>query len=99
MSQDKHEQDFVGPILGVGEVAEAAEEAVYIDNPDREIRIVKNSGYVRIEARGMCKITVETMADILGREFRLGELERSMPGFAGFVRTGDDEIIFMSSSK
>jgi len=96
---DQHELDFVGPIIGVGEIAEAAEEAVYIDNPDTEIRITRNSGYIRVEARGRCKFTVETMSDVLGREFRLGELERSMPGFSGFVRTGDDEITFVSSSK
>lgn len=38
---DHHNADFVGPIIGLGEIADAAAEAVYIDNPGREVRIEK----------------------------------------------------------
>ncbi|MCE4547306.1 MULTISPECIES: MmoB/DmpM family protein [unclassified Caballeronia] len=96
---DHHNADFVGPIIGLGEIADAAAEAVYIDNPGREVRIEKNSGYVRVEARGECTLTVQTMSEVLGRDFRLGDLERSMPGFAGFIRTSDDAISFLAHSR
>jgi len=93
------QDDFVGPIIGLGEIADAAMEAVYIDNPGREIRIEQNAGYVRVQAKGECKLTVETMSQVLGRDFRLGDLECSMPGFAGFIRTSDDAIRFLASTK
>jgi hypothetical protein len=94
---ESHHADFVGPIIGLGEIADAAMEAVYLDNPGREVRIEKNSGYVRVEVRGECCLTVETMSEILGRDFRLGDLERSMPGFSGFIRTSDEGIRFIAS--
>lgn len=93
------QDDFVGPIIGLGEIADAAMEAVYIDNPGREIKIEQNSGYVRVQVKGECLLTVDTMSDVLGREFRLGDLEGSMPGFAGFIRTSDDAIRFIASNK
>lgn len=100
MSENQsHHGDFVGPIIGLGEIADAAMEAVYLDNPGREVRIEQNAGYVRVEARGECRLTVETMSAVLGRDFRLGDLERSMPGFSGFIRTSEDAICFLATTK
>jgi len=96
---DVNQEDFVGPIIGLGEIADAAMEAVYIDNPGREIQIERNSGYVRVQVKGECLLKVDTMTEILGREFRMGDLESSMPGFAGFIRTSDDSIRFIASNK
>lgn len=96
---ESDKDEFVGPIIGLGEIADAAMEAVYIDNPDREIRIEQNAGYVRVQVRGECRLTIDTMSEMLGWEFRLGDLERSMPGFAGFIRTSDDAIRFIASNK
>ncbi len=98
MSESDNDE-FVGPIIGLGEIADAAMEAVYIDNPDREVRIEQNSGYVRVQVRGECRLTVETMSEMLGWQFHLGDLERSMPGFAGFIRTSDEAIRFIASNK
>jgi len=94
---ESHNADFVGPIIGVGEIADAAMEAVYLDNPGREVRIEKNAGYVRVEARGECHLTIATMTLLLGRDFRLGDLEQSMPGFSGFIRTSDEAVRFLAS--
>jgi len=93
------QDDFVGPIISPGEIADAAMEAVYIDNPGREIQIEQNAGYVRIHAKGECLLTIETMSEMLGRDFQLGDLEGSMPGFAGFIRTTDEAIRFIASNK
>lgn len=97
--EDKSANDFVGPIVSRGELSDAVQEAVAIDNPEREKRTEETSSYVRIEVRGECVITFATMTEVLGRKFTFGELERSMPGFAGFIRTDDDRVRFVSSKR
>lgn len=97
--EDKSSNDFVGPIVSRGEVSDAVQEAVAIDNPEREKRIEETSSYVRIEVRGECVITFATLSDVLGRKFTFGELERNMPGFAGFIRTDQDRVRFVSSKR
>lgn len=92
-----NENDFVGPIVTRGEMSDAVIAAVEIDNPNRERRTEETSAYVRVECRGECLITVDTMSDVLGRKFSIGELEKNMPGFAGFIRTDSDRIRFVSS--
>jgi toluene monooxygenase system protein D len=98
-AEDKSANDFVGPIVSRGELSTAVAEAVVIDNPDRERRTEETSSYVRIEVRGECIITFATMTEVLGRKFTLGELERNMPGFAGFIRTDHDQVRFVSSKR
>jgi toluene monooxygenase system protein D len=90
-------EDFVGPIVTQGEISDAAIEAATIDNPGREIRIEEHSSYVRVQARGECVLTMATMERLLGRKFTFGEFERNMPGFAGFIRTSQDQIRFVAS--
>ena len=97
--EDKHAQDFVGPIVTRGEMSDAVAEAVRIDNPDREIRVQEFDSYVRIEAKGTCLITFDTMSDVLGRRFSFGDLEANMPGFGGFIRNEDDHVRFLASKK
>ena len=97
MGTNKHDQDFVGPIITAGEISDAAKEAAVIDNPGRELRIEEHASYVRVEAKGECVLRVETMERFLGREFSIGELERNMPGFAGFIRTAQDSVRFVAS--
>lgn len=96
---ESHQADFVGPIIGLGEIADAAMEAVYLDNQGREVLIEKNAGYVRVQVRGECCLTIDSMSQALGRDFRLGDLERNMPGFSGFIRTSDEAIRFVANSK
>jgi toluene monooxygenase system protein D len=95
----RHEDDFVGPIVTRGEMSDAVVEAVEIDNPDRERRIEETLAYVRVEVRGRCVIRFATMEQVLGRKFAIGDLERNMPGFAGFIRTDYDEVRFVSSKR
>jgi toluene monooxygenase system protein D len=97
--EDKSANDFVGPIVTKGEMSAAVSEAVEIDNPDRERRTEETSSYVRIEVRSECVITFATMSEVLGRKFTIGELERNMPGFAGFIRTDHDRVRFVSSKR
>lgn len=99
IAEDNRANDFVGPIVSRGELSTAVAEAVAIDNPDRERRTEETSSYVRIEVRGECIITFATMTDVLGRKFTIGELERNMPGFAGFIRTDHDRVRFVSSKR
>ncbi|CCB65463.1 MmoB/DmpM family protein [Hyphomicrobium sp. MC1] len=98
-AEDANANDFVGPIISRGEMSDAVKEAVEIDNPDREKRTEETAAYVRIEARGECIITFKTMSEILGRKFSIGELERNMPGFAGFIRTDSDQVRFVSNKR
>jgi toluene monooxygenase system protein D len=96
---DRHSNDFVGPIVTRGEMSDAVVEAVEIDNPDGERRVEETAAYVRIEVRGQCIIRFATMEQVLGRKFVIGDLECNMPGFAGFIRTGFDEVRFVSSRR
>ena len=95
----KGENDFVGPIVTRGEMSSAVIEAVEIDNPERERRTEETSAYVRVECRGECVITIATMSEVLGRKFTIGELERNMPGFAGFIRTDADQVRFVATKR
>ncbi len=98
-AEDKSANDFVGPIVSRGELSTAVAEAVAIDNADRERRIEETAAYVRVEVRGECVINFSTMSEVLGRKFTFGELERNMPGFAGFIRTDQDRVRFVSSKR
>lgn len=94
-----HAQDYVGPIVTRGEISDAVSEAAAIDNPDRELRLDEHAGYVRIEARGECVIRFETVAEMLGREFSITDLERNMPGFSGLIRVGSDAVRFLATKQ
>lgn len=91
--------DFVGPIITKGEVSDAAIEAAHIDNPGREIRVSEHAAYVRLEARGELILHFATIAEVIGHPFVFGELERNMPGFAGFIRNTEDNVRFVASKK
>lgn len=89
--------DFVGPIITVGEVADAAIEAAETDNPGIEIRVTPGPSYIRLEARGQIVLSVASLSQALGRPFVMGELEKNMPGFSGFIRMGSDSVKFVAS--
>jgi len=93
----KHSDDFVGPIVTRGEISDAIAEAVEVDNPNRERRLVETSGYVRVEARGECVIRFATVEDMLGRDFSISDLERNMPGFSGLIRVDSEQVRFVAS--
>lgn len=86
------EKKLVGPIIrGVDDdIISAVIGAAEIDNPGQEILIEDRSGYVRVQAEHSMILTRKSMAEMLGRPFRLSELEPSLVSFAGRLNTMDD---------
>lgn len=93
MTTDAHIK-MVGPVIrGMDdELARAVVEAVEIDNPDADVVVEDRGGYIRISVPQRCRLTAASLSDVLGRPFRLAELEPSLSGFAGRMR-GDDDVI------
>jgi toluene monooxygenase system protein D len=88
-------QKFVGPVLrGVDQdVIEAMLMAIEDDNPDVEVLYEDRGGYVRIHTPWLCRVTRKSLEAVLGRSFRLAELEPSLSGFAGRMRYVGDEAL------
>ncbi len=84
----------VGPVLRSGEVADAAIEAVSLDNPDKEINVEDHHAYIRVEMDRECIIKQQTMESCLGRPFRMQELEAVLGSFAGQIETTEDYVRF-----
>lgn len=99
MSNENEFSDFVGPIITLGDIADAAIEAAEIDNPNTEIRVTPGPSYIRLEGRGEIILSVQSMSQALGRTFHMGDLERNMPGFSGFIRTSGDQVKFVANKK
>ncbi|HZP41737.1 MAG TPA: MmoB/DmpM family protein [Candidatus Binatia bacterium] len=85
---------LVGPVLQVGDVAEAILEAIREDNPGREVITEEHSSYVRILCPEECVIRCSTVAAILGRPFGVTDIETIMSAFSGQIETRDDRIRF-----
>ena len=87
--------DPVGPVLQVGEVARAVADAAVTDNPGCRVEIRDRGSYVRVEVEGgECVLRRETIAEELGRPFKMSELELIMPSFVGRIETGGDVFRF-----
>ena len=82
-------KNLAGPLLRGGEIALAACDAIEEDNPDKEILIEDYRTYLRVEADGGLIIRRETMEEILGRPFRMQELEVNLSGFSGQIETDE----------
>jgi toluene monooxygenase system protein D len=91
-----HEKKMVGPIVrGMdGELCEAVINAIQTDNPDVEVNVDDQGGYVRITTERRCRLTRASMEEELGRTFRLSDLEPALASFSGRILVGDDEIIW-----
>lgn len=85
---------MVGPVMrGFDtELAEAVIAAIEIDNPESEVTVDDQGGYIRIAVPGTCRITKTTLEEELGRPFQLHQLEPSLASFAGRMKTTDDEM-------
>lgn len=83
---------LVGPIIrGVDDdIINAVISAAEQDNPGRDILVEDRSGYVRVQAEQAMVLTQQSMAEMLGRPFRLSELEPSLVSFSGRLRTMDE---------
>jgi toluene monooxygenase system protein D len=86
---------FVGPVLrGIDQdIIEAMLTAIEDDNPDAEVLYEDRGGYVRIHTPRLCRVTRKSLEAVLGRSFRLADLEPSLSGFAGRMRYVGDEAL------
>ena len=84
----------VGPVLRAGEIADAVVDALEEDNPGKEFVIEDRVTYVRAETEGECVVRAETVARLLGRPFRIAELEVNLSSFSGRIETTDDTMRF-----
>lgn len=90
--EEQHSRKLVGPVIrGVDDdIIDAVIGAAELDNPGREILVEDRSGYVRVQAEHSMVLTQSSMVEMLGRPFRLSELEPSLVSFAGRLNTMDD---------
>lgn len=91
------DQKLVGPVVrGIDtEIVEALLETIEDDNPDAEVFFEDRGGYVRIHTPMRCRVTRKTLEQVLGRPFRLSELEPALSAFSGRMKNiGDEEIIW-----
>ncbi len=86
--------NMVGPVLRAGEVADAVVEALEEDNPGKEFTVEDRVAYVRAETEGECVVRAVTVAKVLGRPFRIAELEVNLSSFSGRIETTDDTMRF-----
>ncbi len=87
-------KNMVGPVLRVGEVADAVVEALREDNPGKAFVVEDRVAYVRAETEGECVVRAGTVAQVLGRPFRIAELEVNLTSFSGRIETTDDTMRF-----
>jgi hypothetical protein len=90
--------NFVGPVLRVGDLADAVVCAIEEDNPGKQVRIVDRGDYVRIHTEQRCRLTKQTLERLLGYAYDLRLLEIDMPSFSGRLRTRGDEYVWFYQS-
>jgi toluene monooxygenase system protein D len=93
---------MVGPLIrGLDmDLADAVAEAIIADNPDSDVQVHDEGGYVRIQAPEYCRLTRLSLERELGRSFSLVELEPALSGFAGRMKqVTDDEIVWFLERK
>lgn len=87
----------VGPILRRGELARAVAEAAVLDNPDKDIRVDDKVAYVRVESESEMVIRRSTIEEMLGRPFRMRDIEVDLSSFAGRIEISSEHIRFYYS--
>jgi toluene monooxygenase system protein D len=85
-------RDAVGPVLRMGEEVELVIQAIRDDNPERELDVVDQGAYVRVQAEGRLRVTLATLRRYLGASFQMRQLEGMLSAFAGRIVTGSEEI-------
>jgi hypothetical protein len=89
--------DRVGPVLEVGEIAQAVVAAIRAHHPDAET--IDRGSYLRVLVPGRCVVTRLAIEERLGRPFVLpGDLERIMPSFKGRLHISDDQVTWTSAA-
>jgi toluene monooxygenase system protein D len=92
--ESAHLNNRVGPILRQGALAKAVAEAAEIDNPNAQIDVDDKVAYVRISTDGEMIIKRSTVEEMLGRPFRMNELEVDLSSFAGRIEIGQEQARF-----
>lgn len=92
---------MVGPVVrGLdGALAEAVIAAIEVDNPDEDVDVDDQGGYIRIGTPQRCVLTRASLEEALGRSFPLHLLEPSLAGFAGRMAVSDDEVVWYLERK
>jgi len=74
-----------GPVLRNSEMTLAIVEAMEEDNPGKTMMIADHHGYMRVEAEDGLILRRETVEAVLGRKFRMQEIELIMSAFSGQI--------------
>jgi toluene monooxygenase system protein D len=87
---------MVGPVVrGLDtNLADAVIDAIEVDNPDADVVVDDEGGYIRISTPNHCRLTRASLEDALGRSFKLHQLEPQLAGFAGRMKLTDDEVVW-----
>lgn len=87
---------MVGPVVrGMdANLAEAVIAAIETDNPEAEVLVDDQGGYIRIGTPTRCRLSRASLEEALGRTFHLHQLEPSLAGFAGRMQLTDDEVVW-----
>ena len=94
-----HLNNRVGPILRQGALAKAVAEAAEIDNPGKVITLDDKVAYLRISTEGEMILRRETIEEMLGKPFRMSELEVELSSFAGRIENGAEQVRFYFEKK
>jgi hypothetical protein len=86
--------NLVGPVLRLGDLADAVVLAIEEDNPGKLVSIVDRGDYVRIHTEQRCRLTRQTLERLLGYAYNLRLLEIDMPSFSGRLKTRSDEYVW-----
>ncbi len=86
--------NMVGPVVRAGDVAQAVAEAAEEDNPGKDIKVEDRVAYLRIQTPNEMILKRETIEEMLGRPFRMNELEINLSSFAGQIEMQDDQVRF-----
>lgn len=87
---------MVGPVIrGMdANLADAVIDAIEVDNPDAEVLVDDQGGYIRIGTPDVCRLTRASLEEALGRTFQLHQLEPQLAGFAGRMKLTDDDVVW-----
>ena len=87
-------EDAVGPVLRMCEDLELVIRAIEDDNPPESLEVVDRGAYVRVQRRGLLRLTRASLQRHLGPDFELSRLEAMITAFAGRIRTSSDEVVW-----
>ncbi len=84
--------NMAGPVLRGGETTMAIVDAIVEDNPEKDVKIADHGAYIRVEAEGGVILRRQTVETMLGRPFRMQEIEVYLTGFSGKIETTQESV-------